>query len=108
MPEQKRYLLKRLHDSWGWSGRVYEVRFTDHAIEDLARLDRAVAQRVLNKIRWLAENFESIQPESLVADWHGVYKLRVADYRVLYTTEHSDRRIIIHFVKHRSEVYKTR
>jgi mRNA interferase RelE/StbE len=87
---------------------VYEVRFTPHAIDDLAQLDKAVAQRVLHKIRWLAENFEAITPESLTADWQGVYKLRVGDYRVLYTVEHPEACVIVHHVKHRSEVYKTR
>ena len=62
---------------------MFQVDFTPVAETDLARLDKPVAQRVLKKIRWLAENFETITPETLTGPWQGVFKLRVGDYRVL-------------------------
>lgn len=34
---------------------MYEVEFTPGAEDDLARLDAPVAQRVLKRLRWLAE-----------------------------------------------------
>jgi len=46
---------------------MFQVDFTPVAETDLARLDKPVAQRVLKKIRWLAENFETITPETLRA-----------------------------------------
>ena len=33
------------------------VSFTSKAEDDLAQLDRNIAQRILKKIRWLAEKF---------------------------------------------------
>ncbi len=88
---------------------MYEVEFTSAAESDLARLSKTIAQRILKKIRWLAENFEDVTPESLTGDWKGLYKLRVGDYRVLYTFSQVERRVIIvHLIKHRREVYKTR
>lgn len=82
------------------------VEFTPTAAEDLARLNKPVAQRVLTKIRWLAENFQALTPEPLTGQWEGVYKLRVGDYRVLYTFDTTKNSITIHFVRHRREVYK--
>jgi mRNA interferase RelE/StbE len=82
---------------------MYEVELTPQASDDLGRLDRAVGQRVLNRIRWLAENFEALIPEPLSGPWRGVYKLRVGDYRVLYTFGKG--RIVVRAVGHRSEVY---
>ncbi len=88
---------------------MYEVEFTSAAESDLARLSKTIAQRILKKIRWLAENFEDVTPESLTGDWKGLYKLRVGDYRVLYTFSQVERRVIIvHLIKHRREVYQTR
>ena len=88
---------------------MYEVEFTSAAEADLDRLSKSVAQRILKKIRWLAENFEVITPEPLTGEWKGLFKLRVGDYRVLYTFSQTERKvIIIHLVKHRREVYKTR
>jgi mRNA interferase RelE/StbE len=66
---------------------MFQVEFTAAAESDLARLDKSMAQRVLKKIRWLAENFEVITPEVLTGPWQGVFKLRVSDYRVLYTSD---------------------
>ncbi|MFZ5923089.1 MAG: type II toxin-antitoxin system RelE family toxin [Chloroflexota bacterium] len=34
--------------------------------------------------------------------------MRVGDYRVLYTFSKKETTITVHFVQHRSEVYKTR
>ena len=88
---------------------MYEVEFTPEAETDLARLSKTVTQRILKKLRWLAENFEAITPEPLTGQWKGLFKLRVGDYRVLYTFNEVKRRVIIvHLVKHRREVYKAK
>ncbi|MBE9089208.1 type II toxin-antitoxin system RelE/ParE family toxin [Microcystis aeruginosa LEGE 11464] len=59
--------------------------------------------RILNKIEWLAINFEQITPLPLTREWSGFYKLRVGDYRVIYEFDRESRIIIR--VGHRSEVY---
>ncbi len=87
---------------------MYQVDFTPGAESDLARLDTPIAERVLKRLRWLAENFEAIKPEPLTGQWEGVYKLRVGDYRVLCTFDRAKHKIVVHFIRHRREVYKTR
>ncbi len=84
----------------------YYVEFRPEALEDLWALDKVVAQRALKKTRWLAENFEDITPEILKGDFKGLFKLRIGDYRVLYTVNYNERKIIIHLVGHRKDVYK--
>jgi mRNA-degrading endonuclease RelE of RelBE toxin-antitoxin system len=34
--------------------------------------------------------------------------LRVGDYRILYTFNRKKQQIIVHFVRHRREIYKTK
>lgn len=63
---------------------MYEIEFQPHAVKDLERLDRAVAGRILRKIRWLVANFDSLNPEPLAGELEGLLKLRVGDYRVIY------------------------
>jgi mRNA interferase RelE/StbE len=85
---------------------VFHVDFTPVAESDLARLDKSVAQRILKKLRWLAENFETITPETLTGPWQGVLKLRVGDYRVLYNCDREKKKILVYFIRHRREIYK--
>ena len=82
------------------------VRFTAEAIQQLERLDRPIAQRILKRIRWLSENFTELKPEPLTGNLEGLYKLRAGDYRILYTV--SDTEIIVHLVGHRREIYRDR
>jgi mRNA interferase RelE/StbE len=87
---------------------MYSVGFTSDSDADLARLHAPTAQRVFKRLRWLAENFDAIKPEALTGQWGGMFKLVVGDYRVLYTFDRTARNIVVHFVKHRREVYKMR
>lgn len=87
---------------------MYQAGLTPNAEADLARLDKNIAQRVLKKLRWMAENFEAIKHEALTGEWEDVFKLRVGDYRVLYTFDSAQQRIVVHFIRHRREVYKTK
>ena len=85
---------------------TYEVELTATAESDIRRLDSAAARRVVAKMHWLAENLDATRLETLTGEWRDVFKLRVGDYRVLYTREVAEQRIIVHFVRHRREIYR--
>jgi mRNA interferase RelE/StbE len=81
-----------------------KVEWTKDALDDLEKIDKSIAKRILNKISWFSEHFNSITPEPLSGDLSGSYKLRIGDWRVIYTTETSV--IVIQSVGHRREIYK--
>jgi mRNA interferase RelE/StbE len=83
----------------------YSVTFEPESITDLDLITDLIRLRILNKIEWLAINFEQITPLPLTREWSGFYKLRVGDYRVIYEFDRESRIIIIVRVGHRSEVY---
>jgi mRNA interferase RelE/StbE len=58
----------------------------------------------VKRVAWLSENFRRIVLEPLGGEFKGAYKLRVGDWRVIYTVEGDV--IVIRFVGHRREVYK--
>ena len=87
---------------------MYGVEFTSTALEQLEKLDKSVSQKVFKKLRWLAEHFDESAPVTLTGNLKNIFKLRVGDYRALYTFNKKDATIIVHFVQHRSEVYKTK
>jgi mRNA interferase RelE/StbE len=84
----------------------YKVEFTLQAEEDLSRLDKTIAQNIAHKIDWLSQNIENIIPAPLKGKFKGKYKLRVGDWRVVYSFENSNQIITVYAVRHRSEVYK--
>ncbi len=81
-----------------------KVEWTEAAIEDLSQLDKPIINRILKKISWFSHNFNSIAPESLSGDFKGTFKLRMGDWRVVYTVE--DDLIVIHAIGHRREIYE--
>lgn len=83
----------------------YLVEFTPGEINNLGLLTSTNQQRTLNKIRWLSDNFENISPQALSADLSGLFKLRVGDYRVIYSFDLESQQITIHKIGHRREVY---
>ena len=85
---------------------LYEVSFKPEAVDDLRRLDKAVAQRILRRVRWLSENFDSATPESLTGEFKGLFKFRVGSYRVIYEVARGEHLLTVHLVGHRREVYK--
>ena len=82
------------------------AKVKDLTIDDLDKLDKPIAQRILRKIAWFSNNFEKVTPEPLSGELKGTFKLPIGDWRVVYTVE--DKTIIVQFVGHRTEIYKMR
>ena len=83
----------------------YSVELTAEALVNQERLTQAVQERRGNKINWLAENFEQITPMALSVNLAGFFKLRVGDYRVIYSFDEDLKVITIHQIGHRREIY---
>ncbi len=84
---------------------AYRIEFKAKAIEDLESFTSAVQERILRKIRWLCDNFDEINPQALSANLNGLFKLRIGDYRVIYSFNHETELITIHKVGHRRDIY---
>jgi mRNA interferase RelE/StbE len=66
---------------------MWSVVYSGDAIRVLGRMDRAVAKRIRSKILLLPQNPKA--PNNNVKKLSGVagYRLRVGDWRVIYTLE---------------------
>jgi mRNA interferase RelE/StbE len=80
-----------------------KIEWNEDAIKDLGNLDKPIAQRILKKIDWLSDNFEKVTPEPLTGQLKGTYKLRIGDWRVVYTIE--GQTLVIQFTGHRRHIY---
>lgn len=84
----------------------YEVELLSRTRRDLARLDPAVADRVRRELETLGRDFEVTGHFALGGGLRGAFRLRIGDYRVIYTANHSEKRCEIHAIRHRREVYR--
>lgn len=87
---------------------TYTVEFLTEARTNLKRLSKPNAQRILNRINWLSSNLDSVSHEALTGEFKSLFKLRVGDYRVIYSVTRNERLITIHLVGHRRSVYERR
>ena len=81
-----------------------KVEWGKEALDDLQKIDKPIVKRILNKISWFSQHFDNSTPEPLSGDFSGTFKLRVGDWRVVYTVERE--RIIIKAIGHRREIYR--
>ncbi|KKS16134.1 MAG: plasmid stabilization system-related protein [Parcubacteria group bacterium GW2011_GWB1_41_6] len=86
----------------------WDVSFGDEAESDLRKLNTLARKRIINKIEWLQENFDSITPLALGGEWRGFFKLRIGDWRVIYKIDWNKNKIIIIIIDHRTKIYKRR
>jgi mRNA interferase RelE/StbE len=84
---------------------MYEVEFRPRAAREFENLDKETAARITRRLRWLADNFDSIRAEPLAGPLSGLFKLRVGDYRIIYRPDRDKRIIIVFMVGHRREIY---
>ena len=83
---------------------MVSVKWSIDAILNLEELDGLIRERILVKISWLESNFEEITPEPLHRELKGFYKLRVGDYRAVYSIRQDI--ITIEAVGHRRDIYR--
>jgi mRNA interferase RelE/StbE len=83
---------------------VYRVEFVPRAKKELDALDRQVRVRIIKALAKLA--VEPHRASNVKALQGGGFRLRIGDYRVLYTIEDSALLVLIIKVAHRREVYR--
>ncbi len=83
----------------------YGLLLTSNARDDLKRINRSDAERIVKKMRWVAANAELVQHEPLKGQWSDYYRWRIGDYRAIYELDHDGLLVIVAFIGHRREVY---
>lgn len=84
----------------------WRFEITDLGEADLEKLDVSTRTRILQKLRWLVDNFEYITPIPLGEPLKGFFKLRVGDWRIIYEVNENKKVVIVHAVDIRDRIYK--
>lgn len=83
----------------------FSVVFKPSTEKDLRSLPSATVKRVLEQIESLKAN--PFPPQCVkLAGAEQLYRIRVGDYRVIYGVDTKSRHVIIHYIRHRREVYR--
>ena len=86
----------------------WRVVFSARAETDLAALPSALRVRILEKIKWFVENCGGLHPAPLHGEWSRFAKLRVGDWRVVYTLDFVRQLLTIEYIDRRDKIYKRR
>lgn len=83
----------------------YRIRWKQSATKELRKLPRALIPRVLEAVEGLATDPRPHGTRKLAGTEHS-YRLRIGDYRVVYSIE--DEVLTVHVVRiaHRRDVYR--
>jgi mRNA interferase RelE/StbE len=83
----------------------YSVTFARSARKELEKLHPSIARRVMQRI----EALETIPRPSGVIRLQGhknLWRIRIGDYRVIYSIDDTSRNIDVSVVRHRSDAYR--
>ncbi|HAV10806.1 MAG TPA: type II toxin-antitoxin system mRNA interferase toxin, RelE/StbE family, partial [Dehalococcoidia bacterium] len=58
----------------------YNVELSQEALRSLSRLDKQIAQQVLDRIKWLSFHIDDVNHKALTGHLRGAFKLRGRDY----------------------------
>ena len=86
---------------------MYSVEFLKEAVDELSHIDPIWQKRILNKIKILSADPKILANniKKLKGKYREYYRLRVGDYRVVYSQENDRLVIIIIRIGHRREIY---
>lgn len=82
----------------------YRLAYRPAILQDLADLDPSIAQRLLDKTKWIASNIDNLRHEPIAPDLPGLAKYAVEDWRIFYSIDRDDRLVDIHRIIRRREL----
>jgi mRNA interferase RelE/StbE len=84
----------------------WSVGFERSAERDLEKIEQKTRRRIIEKLYWLAQNFDVTFPQTLEGEWGDFYKLRVGDWRVKYKINRKEMVIIVVYIDWRDKAYR--
>jgi mRNA interferase RelE/StbE len=87
--------------------KLYTVKFTKRALKDLAGLDKATHNKILESLPLLEVNpFAEILQFKKLRGQKSLYRIRIGNYRVVYEVRGAELIIVVIRIGHRKDVYR--
>lgn len=84
----------------------YKVVFSKTALKELTSLPKVYAKKIYEKSESLAENPRPVGCKKLEGKKESIWRIRVGDYRILYTIDDFIRIVDIRNIGHRKDIYQ--
>lgn len=84
----------------------YKLEFSREALKFLHTLDSSSSQRLIKKIKELTSNAENLNLKKIKSSRYNLYRLRIGNYRTIYSIEHDRITIFIIAIGHRKDIYE--
>jgi len=87
---------------------MYKVIYSENAVKDIKKLDRIVAERIIEKIFFFSKQ-KTIEPfAKSLKGFQNKFRFRIGDYRAIFTVDKSGHIHILMIlnIKHRREIYE--
>jgi mRNA interferase RelE/StbE len=82
----------------------YRLAYRPAILQDLAGLEPSLAQRLLDKTKWIASNIDNLRHEPIAPDLPGLSKYAVEDWRIFYSIDQDDHLVDIHHIVRHKEL----
>lgn len=83
----------------------YEIVFARSARKELQAVSTTLAERIIEKIELLASNPRPSGCKKLRGH-SSLWRIRVGEYRVIYSIDDNNRVVDVSIVRHRNEAYR--
>ena len=84
----------------------YSVVYSKTALREIKSLPQLYARKIYEKTAMLAENPRPIGCKKLVGSKEEIWRIRIGDYRILYTIDDQIKIVDIRRIGHRRDIYQ--
>jgi len=82
----------------------YRVAYRPTVLDDLAKIEKAMAQRLLEKTKWLSSNAENLRHEPISPDLPGLSKYAVGEWRIFYSIDREEHLVDVHLIANQKDL----
>ena len=80
------------------------IKYDKQPVEFLKKSEKQISSRIIEKISSLKNNPVPSNVKSIVGE-HGVFRIRIGDYRALYRINYQDKILVVFKIDKRANIY---
>jgi len=83
----------------------FTLEYDPHVLKFLSKLDKHIARRIIDKIEEVLPETPIPHDAKAIIGEHGVFRIRIGDFRALYRINFDAKKVIIVKIDNRERIY---